>query len=137
MEKRIFIFPRWVTGLYILSAVVLLPWTYALAQKLPERHLAHHWDLAWVGFDIFEVFLLAVTIFLAVKRSIWLPLAATSLATVLVLDAWFDVLTSKPGSQQDLAIILALLVELPLAILTFYFAYKTTLTLHEKINDRR
>lgn len=137
MEKRIFVFPRWVTGLYVLSAVILIPWTYSLAVNLPDRQLAHHWNAAWIGYDFFMVILLLTTVYLAVKKSIWLPLAATSLATVLMLDAWFDVLTSKPGSQQNYALILAVFVELPLAILTFYFAYKTTLTLHDKISSKR
>jgi hypothetical protein len=137
MEKRIFVFPRWVSVLYVISAIILIPWTYSLAKNLPDRQLANHWDAAWIGYDFFMVILLLTTVYLAIKRSIWLPLAATSLATVFLLDAWFDVLTAKPGSQQNYALLLAVLIELPLAILTFYFAYKTTLTLHEKISSKR
>jgi hypothetical protein len=136
MEKQIFIFPRWLTILYAASAVVLMPWTYLLAEKLPTRLLAHHWDLAWAGFDAFESLLLLTTVFLAIKKSVWLPMIATSLATVLLIDAWFDVLTSVPGQEQLTALVLAIFIEAPLAILTFVYAYQTTLLLHRQLDTK-
>ena len=48
-------------------------------------------------------------------------LAAIS-GTLLVCDAWFDVLTSSPGSDLEIAILLAVFGELPLAVVCFLLA---------------
>ncbi len=42
--------------------------------------------------------------------------------TLLVCDAWFDILTSRGTSDIVQAILSALLVELPLAVLCFWIA---------------
>ena len=47
-----FVPDRWVAPLLALCAVVLIPWTLVLAYRLPARHTSHHWDIAWVGFDL-------------------------------------------------------------------------------------
>src|SRR5579885_3149530 len=33
------------------AAVVLIPWTVYLGASLPDRYVARHWTLTWVGFD--------------------------------------------------------------------------------------
>jgi len=133
MEKRYFVLPRWVTALYILSAAVLIPWTYYLAKNLPQYHLAQHWDLAWAGFDATMIIVLLVTVVLAVRRTIWLTVPATIFATMLVIDAWFDVLTSRPGHPQKDAILFAVFVELPIAVLTYTVVYRTINHLHKRL----
>jgi hypothetical protein len=45
-------------------------------------------------------------------------------ATFLVIDAWFDVMTSSPGWDIKLALALALGLELPTAFLLLRFARK-------------
>jgi hypothetical protein len=42
---------------------------------------------------------------------------------MLVCDAWFDVITSRPGSEMWEAIAEAVLVELPLAAVCAFIAY--------------
>jgi prepilin signal peptidase PulO-like enzyme (type II secretory pathway) len=59
---------------------------------------------------------LLVTVILAIRKSIWTALALMSLFTLFVVDAWFDVLTALP-KEQVTAVAMALLAELPLAIL--------------------
>ena len=61
--------------LLILGGVVLalFPWTAYLTSTLPAEHVTHHWDVAWVGFDLFLAAALAAT--LRRRRS---PLAATA-----------------------------------------------------------
>ena len=135
MEKQIFHFPRWTIALYTVSVAVLIPWTYSLAENLPSHHLAHHWDIAWTGFDIFELLLFILTTVLALKRTIWVTLSATALSTILLVDVWFDVLTSKPGKQETIAILLALFIELPIALVTYVLAYRTTLHLHKRVQS--
>ena len=133
MEQQIFHFPRWVVALYATSVIVLIPWTYNVAENLPNRQLAHHWDLAWTGFDIFELGLFALTMVLVMRRTIWAPLSATALATLLLVDAWFDVLTAKPGKEQTVALLLAIFLELPIALVTYLLAYRATLRLHKTV----
>ena len=116
---------RWVIAIYTLAAAALIPWTIFLAGSLPSRKIAHHWDVAWVGFDIFMLVLAALTALFAYRRSARVILTATSLATVLLVDTWFDVLTARPGRQQHDSILFALIVEIPLALLTFSLVHRT------------
>jgi hypothetical protein len=49
-----------------------------------------------------------------------LPAVAT--ATMLIVDAWFDVLTSAPGWDLTQALAFAFVLELPIAGLAIYIA---------------
>jgi hypothetical protein len=115
-------FPEWVPLLYGLACLILIPWTIFLAYLLPRKYVSRNWDVAWVGFDIFEIVLFALTAILAVKRSIWTALTSAMLAMVIIIDAWFDVLTSKSGRPQFRSILEAIIIELPLAIISLYLA---------------
>ncbi len=126
MRKRYLHIPTWAAVLYGAAGGVLIPWTVSLAQSLPERHVARHWDAAWVGFDIFMIFLLLLTAVLALGKNIYVVVTSSALGTILLIDAWFDVLTAKPGHEQRESLLFALLIELPLAILTFYLAVNAT-----------
>ncbi len=104
------------------AALVLIPWAIALGQMLPTRHVANHWDAAWTGFDvILAVSLLATALAYLRKRELVKGLAAVS-GTLLLCDAWFDLLTSSPGKDLELAILLAVIGEVPLAIICFLLA---------------
>ena len=107
--------PRWVTPLLTAAAVVLLPWTLWLTFSLPSRYVTHHYDLAWVGFDIALAAAFAGTAWAALRSPLRLvPLAAVT-GTMLVCDAWFDVVTSIGGGEIGEAALEAAFVELPLA----------------------
>lgn len=116
--------PRWLMGIYALFAVILVPWIIFLAYSLPARHVSRHWDLAWVGFDMALLAALGLTAYLGARRSGWITMGAITLATLLVVDAWFDVLTARPGRQTQIALVMALLIELPLAVMSFRLAQK-------------
>ena len=107
---------RWIAPLLALGAVVLIPWTLVLAYRLPARHTSHHWDLAWVGFDLALAAALAVTGLTIARRSAWAPSAAAVAATLLLCDAWFDVVLASGREEQVEAGLEAALVEIPLAI---------------------
>jgi hypothetical protein len=112
--------PRWVPGILGLVAIFLVPWTLYLTFTLPSRHLTEHYDLAWVGFDIALLAAFAATAWAAYRRLGWLlPLAAVT-GTMLVCDAWFDVVTSQGGSELLEAALEAVFGELPLAALCAY-----------------
>jgi hypothetical protein len=115
--------PRWVTLLLVLVAAGLVPWTLYLTFALPSRHVTSHYDLAWVGFDVALIASFAATAWAAFRGSQWLvPLAAVT-ATMLVCDAWFDVVTSQSGGEMWEAVAEAALAELPLAALCAFIVY--------------
>ncbi len=115
-------FPKWVAILYGVLAIVLIPWIFSLAQNLPAHHLAHHWDAAWVGFDVIMLIAVALTALFIAMRKVWVVVSATALATLFIVDAWFDILTSKPGHEQKVAIVFGLL-EIMLAIFTYSLVF--------------
>ena len=70
---------RWLVLLLAITAALLVPWTLWLAVSLPERRVAHHYDVAWVGFDIALAVAFAATTWTAVRSSRWLvPSASTT-----------------------------------------------------------
>ena len=113
----------WLAPLFFLAGIGLLPWTAYLVATLPSRHLqTGYYDLAWGGFDVGLAALLVATGVGLVRRSLWVQSTATAAATMLVCDAWFDVLSSKPGGERLIAIVLAVTAELPSAVLCLLVA---------------
>lgn len=130
MRTRYLHIPTWAAVLYALSGAVLIPWTYQLAIDLPERHLARNWDAAWVGLNICMIVLLLSTALLAMHKNIYVVLTASALGTILLIDGWFDILTSRTGTEQQQAIMIAVCFEIPLALLSFYLAIRATNRFH-------
>lgn len=128
--------PRWVTRLLGLVAVALVPWIFYLTFTLPSRHVTDHYDLAWVGFDVALTASFAATAWAAFRGSQWLvPLAAVT-GTMLVCDAWFDVVTSQSGEMWE-AVAEAALAELPLAALCAFIVYDAETFLAATVNRFR
>jgi hypothetical protein len=99
---------RFVSGVAALitcSAVILLPWIAYLATSLPSSVTAWHWPLAWVGLDAAMALGLGATGVLAIRRDRRVAFVAASTATVLLMDAWFDVCTSAAGRPMAFALI--------------------------------
>ena len=67
---------------------------------------------------------LAATAYFALRRSRYLSTAASAAAVLLIVDAWFDVLTTPPGQRLQ-SILLAAAVELPLASVCLWLSYHT------------
>jgi hypothetical protein len=123
---------RWAGPAFLLCSVILLPWTIYLSYTLPSHQVSADYDIAWVGFDIMLMLVLGSTGYFALRRSRYLAPAAAAMATLLVVDAWFDVVTSPPG-QRMLSIALALLIELPLAALCVWLAYHSEQLAEQRI----
>jgi hypothetical protein len=124
-RQRIFpALPRWVSYLYGVLAVITIPWVIYLGISLPDRTLSTHWDVAWVGVDITIAGLLLLNAYFAYKESKWLIMTGTATSTLLVFDAWFDILTAGHSTEMSRAILFAIFIELPLALLTFLVAMK-------------
>jgi hypothetical protein len=115
---------RWTGPLFGLFSLVMLPWTIYIGASLPTRQLSPHYDVAWVGFDVILLTALASTAYFALRRSRYLSSAATATATLLVVDAWFDVMTT-PRNQVWQSVLLAVAVELPLASVCMWLSHHT------------
>jgi hypothetical protein len=113
---------RWVVPLFGLAALLLVPWVVLLFVELPSTQRAAHWDIAWGGFDVALALLLLTVAVAALRRSPWVEGAATATATLLFVDAWFDVLTSSTRAEFLVSIGEAAFVELPLAVLCLMLA---------------
>lgn len=106
------------------GAIFLLAWIVALGFTLPSQSTAHHWRIAWVGFDIAEATALVVAC-LAAFWARWLVVPASLvIGTLLFCDAWFDVILSLGSSGWLFSVLLAVLVEIPLAIFFWRMALK-------------
>ncbi len=108
--------------LYTAAAVILLPWIIYLAETLPRRQFDRHYRAAWVGFDLFLIYAIARTAYMAFRVDPRVQFPATATAVLLFVDAWFDIMTSANRSQFFEALVLALLVEIPAAIFSLYLA---------------
>lgn len=110
-----------ITRLWVMitSTLVLIPWIAYLAITLPPTYDAQHWRVTWVGLDVLLLALTATTVILGLLRRQLVVLTAFATGTLLVSDAWFDVMTASPTDRIG-SILAALLVELPIAaLLTF------------------
>jgi hypothetical protein len=114
--------PRWTAPVYLVLAVLLVPWIIYLGVVLPDHATAGHWDIAWVGFDVMEFIALATTAWLSYRRSTWVSIWAAGTATLLIVDAWFDITTANGGWELTQALVSAFGLELPLAALSLWIA---------------
>jgi hypothetical protein len=115
--------PRWVTPLLALTAAGLVPWTLYLTFTLPSRQVTEHYDVAWVVFDIALFSAIATTALCALRSSEWLVPFAAVTGTMLVCDAWFDVVTSIGSNDWIEAVLEAIFAELPLAAVCALIVY--------------
>lgn len=113
--------PPWVPIVFWACAIVLVPWTAYLFVSLPGGYQANHWRLAWGGFDVGLAGALVFTAAAVHRRSPVAEIAATITGTLLVCDAWFDVLTSR-GTSDIVQAALDAVLELGLAALCFWIA---------------
>jgi hypothetical protein len=95
--------------------IFLVPWSIYLMVSLPRTYNAHHYDLAWFGFDVLELLALGATAYFGLRRRQAIIGAALASATLLICDAWFDIALDlgTPGIWTALAA--AVFLELPLA----------------------
>ena len=114
--------PPWIAPAFVVCAVVLIPWAGFLILTLPRNYTANHWRIAWGGFDIGLGIALAGTAIAVARRSPFAEVAAAVSGTLLICDAWFDVLTARTGSEVVQAALEAALIELPLAAVCLWMA---------------
>jgi hypothetical protein len=107
---------------FVALGVGLVPWALWIGYSLPSRHVAHHWDLAWGGFDaVLGAALLGTGFTLLTGRRLAASFASAT-GALLLADAWFDIVTAADANERWLAVALAAFAEIPLAILCFWLA---------------
>jgi hypothetical protein len=104
------------------SCIVLAAWIGVLAVTLPRVYHTGAWRGAWVGFDVGLLAAFAATGWAAWRRRQVLIVCLVVLATLLVCDAWFDVVLDIDTSGFVTSLLSALLLELPLATLAILMA---------------
>jgi hypothetical protein len=114
--------PGWVGPVFMVLALGTVPWTVHLAVMLPKHASTNNYRDAWVGFNIGLIGLLLLTAILGYRGSRYVEMATTATATALLIDAWFDVMTAPGTSDLVVALLTALLGELPMAALCLWTA---------------
>lgn len=122
-RTRMFI-DRYFLPLLVIGAILETAWTIYIGVILPRQYSANHWDFAWVGLDIAQLSMLIGAAWAAWRRSIVLVLFATACATLLVVDAWFDVTTTRRGNITQ-SLLQAIFVELPSALVMLWVALRS------------
>ena len=128
---------EWVALVFAAVGLGLLPWTIWLSQWLPYRHEAVRWDVAWSGFDTFLALAFLSTAVAAWRRSPWVGAAAAATGTLLVTDAWFDIVLESHSDELRVSILTAIFGELPLAAFCFWIAYRTERFLAQMVDQAR
>jgi hypothetical protein len=123
---------RRLAWLYAGAAAVLMPWIVYLAITLPRRNIDLHYRAAWVGFDCLLVFVIIRTAYMAFRVDQRMQFSAIATATLLLVDAWFDVTTSGSRTQFVSALVLAAFVEIPSAVFSIHLARQVNRRLVER-----
>ena len=126
---------RSVVKFIAIVVTALIPWTIYLALALPRRYDARHWALVWVGFDVVLMGVLAHAAWAMWFRRQVMVATALVAGTLLLCDAWFDVMTSFGGRDELITLLTAFAGEIPAAIFFFFVAHRgmvrTVRTFHE------
>jgi len=104
----------------LLAAASLIVWTVFLGLTLPPKYDAGHWNFLWTGFDIALLCVLAYGAWAAWFRRQILATTAIVAGTLLLCDAWFDIVTSIGHRDQWLTLLTGFAGELPMALFFFW-----------------
>jgi len=111
---------RWLPIALTIAALALVPSLVIVLVVVPVAQIAHHLRVAWTGLDVFEVLAMASTGFALQRRPAIAVVPATITGTLLLCDAWINVVPSTAAARSE-GIVLAF-VELPLAAFSFWVA---------------
>jgi len=128
-----------VAGFLLTLVIGLLLWTIFLGTSLPKRYDASHWRLLWVGFDLGLLIVLSFAAWATWFRRQILAALLLVAATLLLCDAWFDIVTSIGHRDSWFTLLTGFGVELPLALLFFWMYRRVVMTtlvaLHEQVGE--
>jgi hypothetical protein len=109
---------------FLAAAAVLVPWTVILFLTLPHREDAARWHIAWGGFDTLLILVFASAGIRILRLSPTGALVMASASALLVTDAWFDIMTAPTTGDLIRALVMAGLVELPMAAVCVRAAWR-------------
>ncbi|MER7756956.1 hypothetical protein [Kitasatospora sp. NPDC097643] len=107
---------RVLAGALLAVAALLFGWILVLGSITHGQAEVRNWSTVWIGLDVLQVTGLIATGLLLTRRSRLTALAGAASATLLFLDAWFDVMTAEGGGDWYVALAMAFLVELPASL---------------------
>lgn len=110
--------------LLVTSVAALLGWIVVLGASLPSTSVTHGWRVSWVGLDIAEAIALTISAWAAWRARHLLIPAALITGTLLLCDAWFDVVLSWNTSGWLVSVLSAAFVELPMAAVLWWVAFR-------------
>ncbi|MEV7045664.1 hypothetical protein [Amycolatopsis sp. NPDC051061] len=113
---------------FVLAGLAMIPWVCYLSATLPASARDAHWSLAWVGLDSCEALALFATGRFLLRRDDRCVLTAVGTAVLLLVDAWFDVTSAAPGPDLATAIVMAVFVEIPIALVCAVLAARVLRT---------
>lgn len=99
-------------------------WIVYLAISMPTGYRSKAWSAAWVGFDILLLLSLTGTIVAAMLRRQIVVMLAVFTATLLLCDAWFDIVLDWGTSDVWGSLASAVFAEVPLALFLLHRARK-------------
>jgi hypothetical protein len=101
------------------GCVVLAVWIGVLAVTLPRTYHLNHWRGAWVGFDFALLAAFAATAWASWRERQVLILCLTITGTLLLCDAWFDLILDLGTDEFWMSVLSAVVAEIPLALMMF------------------
>jgi hypothetical protein len=110
--------PIWMSGFYCIFTVSMVPWIIHLLHTIPIMKMGIHWQVMWGVFDSSLLVLSLAASYFLIKKSAWASLPLMSLATLFVVDMWFDSMMSVTGAEKFAVLKITVAAEIPLTILT-------------------
>ena len=108
---------------FLAMAAILVPWTVFLGISLPPKYNAGHWNILWTGFDVGLIVVLAYAAWATWFQRQVLATTAIVVGTLLLCDAWFDIMTSIGRPDEWVTLLTGFGLELPLAVF-FLWLYR-------------
>ena len=118
------------------SAVGLIPWIVVLGLTLPSHTVARNWSTVWIGFDLLLAVAFGVTARLYLRNDPRVGIMAAVVATLLIVDCWFDTSTAADGLDAAESWASALFVEIPIAVFCAKLAWRSSLAMVRVPADR-
>jgi hypothetical protein len=120
MDRR----SRPLARLFAVCGVLLVPWIGVLIEQLHGHAGKRSFASSWVGLDVLEAVCLLTVAYLLSRRSRATSPAAAATAAILCMDAWFDTMSAAPKLPYAESLVMACFVELPLAALLAWIAWR-------------
>lgn len=130
---------RLLSIVFLAAASALIPWIVFLGFSLPPKYDAGHWNVLWIGFDVALVAVLGYAAWAAWFRRQILASTAIVAGTLLLCDAWFDIITSIGHRDEWVTLLTGFGCELPLGVFLFWLyrriVLETLAAMHQQLGD--